>query len=193
MYGINYNGLKRRELYDDIVRYIETDPNKIKYPNRQASFIEQSHYMKMLGGEDYMAMEEQQNKVIKGQVKNSIIKKLATKGDATHSLLRASTEEAVGENEGAAAAAASDALEAAREEYAQAVDEAVRKSREKKHEKRARNVQLVAESLGEATQAKPAAAFAEAVNDNPEDERPKGGEEDQKAHQRKEVHHYLNQ
>ena len=147
MYGINYNGLKRRELYDDLVRYIETDPNKIKYPNRQASFIEQSHYMKMLGGEDYIAMEEQQNNVIKGHLKNSIAKKLATKGDATHSLLRASTEEAVGESVGAAAAE-SDALEAAREETAQAIDEAIRKSREKKHEKKSKKCSTCSRIIG---------------------------------------------
>ena len=36
------------------------DPNKIRYPNRKATIIERSHYMKHLGGEDYLAMEEQQ-------------------------------------------------------------------------------------------------------------------------------------
>jgi hypothetical protein len=60
MFGINYNGLRKRESYDDLVNYIETDPNKIRYPNRTATFIERSHYMKHLGGEDYIEMEEQQ-------------------------------------------------------------------------------------------------------------------------------------
>jgi hypothetical protein len=32
MYAINYNGLKKRESYDDLVRYIERDPTKIRYP-----------------------------------------------------------------------------------------------------------------------------------------------------------------
>ena len=136
MYGVNYNGLMRRELYDDLVRYIETDPNKIKFPNRQATFIEQSHYMKMLGGEDYLAMEEQQNNSIKRQVKSNLINDFAAKGDATHSLLKPPVEEPVGERAGAAAAAASDATGAAREEYARAVDEAIQKSKEKKYEKK---------------------------------------------------------
>ena len=43
VFCVNYNGLKKRESYDDLVRYIETDPNKIKYPDRRATQLEQSH------------------------------------------------------------------------------------------------------------------------------------------------------
>ena len=87
MYGINYNGLRRRESYDDIVKYIETDPDKIRYPNRKASFLEQSHYMKFLGGEDYIAMEEQQLRASKEKVKEDIIREKSG-GIATSSLVR---------------------------------------------------------------------------------------------------------
>ena len=48
MYGINYNGLKRAS-FDELVNYIEMDPNKIRYPNKKATIIERSHYMKHLG------------------------------------------------------------------------------------------------------------------------------------------------
>jgi hypothetical protein len=88
MNGINYSGLKKRDSYDEIVRYIETDPNKIKYPNRKATFIEQSHYMKMLGGQDYIEMEEQQNNAVKEQVKDSIVRSLGGGDGGTHSLAR---------------------------------------------------------------------------------------------------------
>ena len=50
MQGINYTGLKKRDSYNEIVNYIETDKTKIKYPNRVASQIENSHFMKQLGG-----------------------------------------------------------------------------------------------------------------------------------------------
>ena len=73
MFGINYNGLRKRESYDDLVKYIETDPNKIRYPNRTATFIERSHYMKHLGGEDYIEMEEQQIRASKEKVKEDIV------------------------------------------------------------------------------------------------------------------------
>ena len=87
MYGINYNGLRRRESYDDIVKYIETDPDKIRYPNRKASFLEQSHYMKFLGGEDYIAMEEQQLRASKEKIKEVMIRERADV-NITSSLVR---------------------------------------------------------------------------------------------------------
>ena len=37
MYQVNYNGLKKRESYDEIVATIENDKTKVKYPNRIAS------------------------------------------------------------------------------------------------------------------------------------------------------------
>ena len=87
MFGINYNGLRKRESYDELVNYIETDPNKMRYPNRTATFIEQSRYMKHLGGEDYIEMEQQQLRASKEKLKELIIQEMTTSGD-TSSLLR---------------------------------------------------------------------------------------------------------
>ena len=70
------------------VRYIERDPNKIRYPNRSATFLEQSHYMKHLGGEDYMAMEEQQLRASKEKVKEDVIRERAGGGEATSALVK---------------------------------------------------------------------------------------------------------
>ena len=88
MHAINYNGLRKRKSYDDLVRYIERDPNKIRYPNRSATFLEQSHYMKHLGGEDYMAMEEQQLRASKEKVKEDVIRERAGGGEATSALVK---------------------------------------------------------------------------------------------------------
>lgn len=44
MHGINYEGLRRRESYDGLVNYINRDEN-IKYPNRLATMILNSHYL----------------------------------------------------------------------------------------------------------------------------------------------------
>ena len=87
MFGINYNGLRKRQSYDELVNYIETDPNKIRYPDRTATFIEKSHYMKHLGGEDYIEMEQQQLRASKEKLKEAIIMDMATRG-GTSSLLR---------------------------------------------------------------------------------------------------------
>ena len=46
MFQVNYQGLKKRYTYDELVNYIEHNNDKIKYPDRQATFIEQSHDLK---------------------------------------------------------------------------------------------------------------------------------------------------
>ena len=92
MIGINYNGLKRRQTYDELVNYIETDPTRIRDPNRAATFAERSHYMKHLGGEDYIEMEEQQLRVSKEKVKEEMLRRRSALGEGpgsgTHSLSR---------------------------------------------------------------------------------------------------------
>ena len=54
MYQTKYNGLKKRESYDEIVAIIENDPTKVKYPNRVALQIMNSPYMKQLDYETVM-------------------------------------------------------------------------------------------------------------------------------------------
>jgi glyceraldehyde 3-phosphate dehydrogenase len=39
MYGVNYNGLRKRDSYDEIVKYIETDPTKIGWGKVGADYI----------------------------------------------------------------------------------------------------------------------------------------------------------
>ena len=36
-------GLRREHTFDDVRRYIQTDPDKIKYPKRDALFLQKSH------------------------------------------------------------------------------------------------------------------------------------------------------
>ena len=40
--SINGEGLKRRQTYEEVVAYIERDPDKIIYPDRQARFLRTS-------------------------------------------------------------------------------------------------------------------------------------------------------
>ena len=88
MHRVNYNGLKKRDTYDEIVNYIETDPTKIRYPDRTATFIEQSHQMKMLGGQAYADMEAQQDKKIKEDMKDGLLRTAAGKYDKTRSVYK---------------------------------------------------------------------------------------------------------
>ena len=39
MYGINYDGLRKRESYESLINYLQNDQDKIKYPDRKATRV----------------------------------------------------------------------------------------------------------------------------------------------------------
>jgi len=105
MYQINYNGLRRRDLYDEIVAILENDPTilkypdrvpksrkrgypvirdefnaKIKYPDRVATQILNSPYMKQIDGETLLEVQKQQERLSKESLKKMMIQAIA---DAT--------------------------------------------------------------------------------------------------------------
>ena len=60
VYGINFNGLRKRPLYDELVQYIEKDPDKVKYPDRRAKLMRNHPYLTQLDGLTMEEMEHQQ-------------------------------------------------------------------------------------------------------------------------------------
>ena len=42
VYKVNYQGLRKRESYDEIVDYLENKQEQIKYPNRLAKQLTES-------------------------------------------------------------------------------------------------------------------------------------------------------
>ena len=57
---LNYKGLRKRNSYDETVNYIQKDKPKIKYPNRQASFLFNSiPYQSLLGLDGLDEQDEQ--------------------------------------------------------------------------------------------------------------------------------------
>ena len=65
MYQVSYTGLQKRGTYDEIVALLETDRTKIKYPNRVASQIMNSPFMKQVDGETLMDLQNQQDRMSK--------------------------------------------------------------------------------------------------------------------------------
>jgi hypothetical protein len=105
MYQINYNGLRKRDLYDGIVAILENDPTilkypdrvpksrkrgypvirdefnaKVKYPDRVATQILNSPYMKQIDGETLLEVQKQQERLSKESLKKMMIQAIA---DAT--------------------------------------------------------------------------------------------------------------
>ena len=63
MFALNYEGMRRRETYDEVVEYLQNKQGKIKYPNRLATQIRNSPQLSnLLDGEGYgsVAMERQE-------------------------------------------------------------------------------------------------------------------------------------
>ena len=102
MYQVNYNGLRKRESYEEIVAILEHDTTKLqytyrvhpgkkrrypyipdafnarlKYPDRTATHILNSPYMKQLDGETMLEMQKQQDRLSKENLKEIMIQSLA--------------------------------------------------------------------------------------------------------------------
>ena len=96
MYQVNYNGLRKRESYDEIVAILEHDITKLqypdrvqpgkkrrypyipdafnarlRYPDRTAMQILNSPYMKQLDGETMLEMQKQQDRLSKENLKDA--------------------------------------------------------------------------------------------------------------------------
>ena len=92
MFAINYEGLKKRETYDEIVEYIENKQDKIQYPDRTAKQLRNSPQLSNLldgDNEGYEDMEEQQKRNTKEITKEIIMRDMASGNNETAQVLRA--------------------------------------------------------------------------------------------------------
>ena len=54
-------GLKKKPTYEELINYIRKDPDRIKYPDRQATILRNSHWLTQLDGEGWNQLETQQS------------------------------------------------------------------------------------------------------------------------------------
>lgn len=83
MKTLNYNGLRKRDSYDEIVDYLSDQP-KLVYPNRKASFLLNSPYLTQLYSDTIMEVEDQQQRMLKEQIKQATIRSIATQQGLNH-------------------------------------------------------------------------------------------------------------
>jgi hypothetical protein len=89
MFGLNYTGLQKRDTYDEIVQLIESGGGKIKYPNRQATQILNSPFMKQINSASLMEIEHQQSELQQQQMKSLILQQISGMTGIPHFRLRA--------------------------------------------------------------------------------------------------------
>ena len=93
MYQVNYTGLKKRDSYDEIVALLDGgDKTKIKYPDRVASQILNSPYMKMIDADSLLDMQNQQDILQKDKLKKVMIQSMSQSTGIPHVILKAKTE-----------------------------------------------------------------------------------------------------
>ena len=91
-YAINYNGLKKRETYEEIIDYLENKQEKLKYPNRVATQLRQTHQLSnLLDGEgmNIIDVEKQNERAMEHQLSVNKIRKWASQEGVQESHLRA--------------------------------------------------------------------------------------------------------
>jgi hypothetical protein len=80
MFALNYNGLKKRETYDEVVDYLMNNREKIKYPNRLAKQIRNSPELSnLLDGDGVGALdiEQQQRRAALEVERQQVIREVA--------------------------------------------------------------------------------------------------------------------
>ena len=80
------NSLRKKPTYDEVINYLQVNQPKIKYPDRTATLLRNSHYLSQFDG-NLFDVEEQQKKFSKAQLRESEIRNVVSQTQ-TASLLR---------------------------------------------------------------------------------------------------------
>ena len=75
------NGLRRRQTFEEVIDYIEKDPDKVKYPNRAAKLLRNTFQLSQLDGMGQVLLEQQEAEEMKGKMKEHILQQLAVQND----------------------------------------------------------------------------------------------------------------
>ena len=61
-------GLRRKPTYEEVIDYIQDDPDKIKYPQRAAKFLRSTFQLSQLDGMGKAVLEQQQAEAMKHKI-----------------------------------------------------------------------------------------------------------------------------
>ena len=71
-----------------MVDYVENDNPKIKFPNRQATFLRNSPFLSQFDGESFIDLEQEENKMNRERLKEVAIRNIASDRGMTHRALQ---------------------------------------------------------------------------------------------------------
>ena len=74
--------LRKKPTFNELINYIEVEQPKIKYPDRTATFLRNTHYLSQFDG--LFDLEEQEKQITKEQIREKeIVRTAATTGTAS--------------------------------------------------------------------------------------------------------------
>lgn len=79
--------LRKKPTYNELVNYIEEDI-PIRYPDRTATFLRNSHYLQQFDGDTFIDLEEQENNINKEKLKEMEVRKIAAETQPTAQIER---------------------------------------------------------------------------------------------------------
>ena len=71
--------LRRKPTYNELINYLEFEQPKIKYPNRDATFLRNSHYLSQFDNDSWIDLEEQEQNIEKEKLKEAEVRKIQRK------------------------------------------------------------------------------------------------------------------
>ena len=81
------NSLRKKPTFNELINYIENEQPKIRYPDRSATFLRNSHYLSQFDG-NLFDLEEQQKNIAKAQLRETEIRNVVSNTQGTASVLR---------------------------------------------------------------------------------------------------------
>ena len=84
--------LRKRPHYGDMISEVELNPPKIKYPDRTATFLRNTHFLTRFDGDlSFIDLEDQESKMAKERFLEEDLKKMARETRGTFSEVRATS------------------------------------------------------------------------------------------------------
>ena len=79
--------LRKKPTFNQLINYLEVEQPKIKFPDRTATFLRNSHFLSQFDG-NLFDLEEQQKEIAKSQIRETEIRNVVSNTQGTASLLR---------------------------------------------------------------------------------------------------------
>ena len=80
MFAINYNGLRRKPNYDELIDYIQNGQDKIKYPNRAATFVANSNQYQQFIGQSLSDLQDQEMRLSQHKIQQETLRQEGYRG-----------------------------------------------------------------------------------------------------------------